>query len=324
MADKQTGTSSSKAFSLLGGVEFGDTEIRGFVGKESGEVLRSVHFPVDGGSTNPQDLLTRGAEALQVSATRAGIDSTHLTRLGFVFSGPTDAVNRSVQFMANVPGWEKPVAVGEILDTLFPEAKIAVCSNASAAALGESRFGAGQGYNNVLLISLGSEVRAGIVINSKLYTGVRGLAGEIGHMHFGKEEYRECSCGRFDCVETYLSNTGIALTVERRLHIRVDTPYMLAQFAQGHYSWVRKFFRRYGEDLGEFIGSLSNILDPDIILLAGGVMTGSTAFPSKLVQQAAQERSVKGEELKVEIASLPNPVIPGALVLAAQGQLVVS
>ncbi|HLA12042.1 MAG TPA: ROK family protein [Pyrinomonadaceae bacterium] len=170
-------------------------------------------------------------------------------------------------------------------------------NDANAAALGEMWQGAARGYSAIVCITLGTGVGGGIILNGKLWRGADGSAAEIGHMAVDPFDGVPCACGSRGCLEVYASATAIVrMTREARprypnsvLHttedLNAETVYRAG--IQGDELAV-EVFRRMGVYLGIGIASLINLLNPEIIVLGGGVSSGWTLFESHMRQQVAE------------------------------------
>ncbi len=160
---------------------------------------------------------------------------------------------------------------------------IAIMNDSGAAALGEVRFGVAQGLSNILLITLGTGLGAGIIIDGKLVQGTNGAAGEFGHMTL-EPGGRDCTCGRQGCVETYVSATGVRRTVFELLAQRVEptalralsfndlTAEKIADFAARGDGIACAAFERTGIALGRMIANIVAAFDPEAVVLSGGLV----------------------------------------------------
>ncbi len=168
--------------------------------------------------------------------------------------------------------------------------------DANAAALGEQLFGGGRGMRNFILLTLGTGLGGGIILNGRLVSGASGLASEMGHMRVRGDDGRLCGCGRRGCLETYVSATGIirtvfALLAEELTDSRLRTmPYAelsahhVFEAAQAGDPIARQAFERTGAVLGAKMADLVAALEPEAIFLSGGL-----AQAGDLLLRPAQE-----------------------------------
>jgi len=157
-----------------------------------------------------------------------------------------------------------------------------LCNDANAAALGEGQFGKAQGMKNFVVITLGTGLGAGIIVNNEILTGQSGLSGEIGHITAIRDG-RQCGCGRKGCLETYISATGIkrnflAQLAQNNLRSKLDT-LPLAELTTKKIGIAAKAgdeiainaFEFGGKILGEHLANFVHLFEPEGIILAGGV-----------------------------------------------------
>ena len=175
-------------------------------------------------------------------------------------------------------GWEKVNVVNELHSTLKLPVKAG--NDANVAALGEAWKGGGQGYPNMCLVTLGTGVGGGIIIEGKILTGAKGSGGEIGHIHLVDDEPETCGCGNHGCFEMYASATG-AVRLAKRLLASTDEPSVLREkdfecrdifdAAKAGDSLAKKAAEQYGYYLGKGIAAVASVVNPEIIVLGGGV-----------------------------------------------------
>lgn len=159
-----------------------------------------------------------------------------------------------------------------------------LCNDANAAALGEGEFGNAQGMKNFVVVTLGTGLGAGIIVNGKVMTGYSGLAGELGHITAIKNG-RQCGCGKKGCLETYISATGIkrnflAQLAENQEKSRLEdlplseiTTQKIAKAAEKGDIPAIKSFEKGGKILGENLANYVHLFEPEAIILAGGLST---------------------------------------------------
>ena len=197
--------------------------------------------------------------------------------IGLGLPGPLDIKKNIVSNPPNLTGLANVDLAGE-LEKEF-HLKTLVENDANCAALAESLLGAGKGWKKGILImlTLGSGVGGGIVINNKIYRGSRGSAGEIGHMVINTDG-PECGCGLKGCLEAYASEKFI------KRHSDLS-PLELEKRAGAGDKEAIKIYADLGRWLGVGLGNLANIFDPDIIVLGGGI-----SHAGDLILKTAQEK----------------------------------
>lgn len=159
--------------------------------------------------------------------------------------------------------------------------KVAAGNDATVAALGECWKGGGQGYRNMVMVTLGTGVGGGIVVNGKVLHGAHGAGGEIGHIVLNRDETEVCGCGKRGCVEQYCSATGIVRLAKKHL-ADASWPSVLKNrktftckdvfdaAAAGDIAAIEVLEQVYGY-LGEFLADVCCVADPEIVVLGGGV-----------------------------------------------------
>jgi glucokinase len=169
--------------------------------------------------------------------------------------------------------------------------EVTVVNDASAAAFGEQRVGAGRGRGDVVMFTLGTGVGGGVIVGGEVVLGTGGFAGELGHV-IVEEGGRACPCGNRGCVEAYASGTSIGLIARERLvDLSVDTLLRdeteltgrsVTQAALAGDAFARSILVEAGRWLGVAAGSLVNVLDPEVILVGGGaaVQTSRWVLPA--------------------------------------------
>ena len=160
---------------------------------------------------------------------------------------------------------------------------VAVTNDANAAALGEMTYGAARGFKDFIMITLGTGVGSGIVINGQVVYGHDGLAGELGHVIIKRNNGRLCGCGRTGCLETYCSATGVARTAReflearsepsllRNLDIESITSKDVYDAAMNGDKLAKDIFDYTGTILGEAMADMTVFSSPEAFILFGGL-----------------------------------------------------
>lgn len=181
----------------------------------------------------------------------------------------------------NLP-WKGIIPLARILSEAFG-LPVEISNDANAAAAGERMFGAAQGIDNFIMLTLGTGVGAGIICDGHLLSGSRGFAAELGHVTLGKGFDRECPCGRKGCLQTYAQADGVVRTAIELL--REDsrpstlraipkeelTPKSIAEAAKDGDPVAIETYRRTGEVLGHAVANFLAVTDPDAVVLFGGI-----------------------------------------------------
>lgn len=250
-----------------------------------GTTVKIACFEEDGVMQNKWEIPTRlensGAEILPdiAKSLQDYCQSHSITQvLGIGIGVPgavTDdgVVNRCINL-----GWGKfniVQAVGDL--TGF---RVVAGNDATVAALGECRMGGGKGRKNVVMVTLGTGVGGGIVVGGKLIYGTNGAGGEIGHMVLNRQETIPCNCGKRGCVEQYCSATGIVRMAKDHLANTQKASALRGKditckdvfdYAAQSDEVAQEVLEQVYSYLGEFIANICCVVDPEIVVLGGGV-----------------------------------------------------
>lgn len=182
----------------------------------------------------------------------------------------------------NLP-WGPIIPLAEKVSKAFGGIPVAITNDANAAALGEMTYGAARGMKDFIMITLGTGVGSGIVINGQLVYGSDGFAGELGHVIMKRNNGRVCGCGRTGCLEAYCSATGVARTAREFLEVRTE-PSLLRNIeieditskdvydaAMAGDKLAKDIFNYTGEILGEAFADMVAFSSPQAIILFGGL-----------------------------------------------------
>lgn len=182
----------------------------------------------------------------------------------------------------NLP-WGPVIPLAEKVSKAFDGLPVAITNDANAAALGEMTYGAARGMKDFIMITLGTGVGSGIVINGQLVYGHDGFAGELGHLIMKRNNGRICGCGRTGCLEAYCSATGVARTAREFLEVRTDpstlrnidvediTSKDVYDAAVAGDKLAREIFDYTGRILGEAFADMVAFSSPQAIVLFGGL-----------------------------------------------------
>lgn len=143
-------------------------------------------------------------------------------------------------------------------------------NDANAAAWAEYKVGASKGSEVSILLTLGTGVGGGIIINNKLLKGKSGGAGEM-HFKMRTDKHRKCTCGAYDCYEAYASGTGLKITAQEISGNSAVTTYDVVAGLEKNDSLMIKIFNQWEQDIADGIVGLANIFDPDCIVLSGSM-----------------------------------------------------
>ena len=234
--------------------------------------------------------------------------------IGVSFGGPVNASTGYVRLSHHVPGWEN-TPLSSLLEAEFG-VPVSVDNDANVAALGEHRFGAGQGYDSLLYITVSTGVGGGWILNGRPWRGAEGMAGEIGHTVVDPAGPL-CLCGKRGCVERLASGPYIAQEVGECLQRSPDrgqvlrtlvgreaiTAQIVSQAAAQGDELASDVLERAGWALGVGIGNVANLVNPQRFVLGGGVTKSGDRF-WEVVRRVAKETALPEVNFDIVPAAL--------------------
>lgn len=314
------------------GIDIGGTNtIFGLVGPEGNIMTRDL-IPTRGETVD--DYLSQLAGALRRMIAESGAETAAIGGIGL--GAPCANYNNGViEDAANLP-WPSPIPVGEMLGNMM-QMPVSVSNDANAAAMGELIYGAARGMKDFILLTLGTGVGSGIVCGGRLLTGHRGFAGELGHCTVRDGEKRPCACGRTDCLQTYCSASGVAVTAQQKLARRISgingrdnsnqlrllgniplplTARQVCEAADNGASWAREALEQTGEVLGKACADFATFSDPEAFILFGGV-AGAFRHMEGAMRRAFDENALGIYRKHVRFLTSALPAADAAILGAA-------
>lgn len=260
------------------GVDLGGTTVKMGLFDGEGNMLEKWEI-VTRKENNGEQILPDIAKAIADKNEEKSIAKEDILGIGMGVPGPITEDGRVLK-CANL-GWGI-FSVADELRKLTGVEKIKVGNDANVAALGEQWKGGGRGFDSIVMVTLGTGVGGGIILNGKILTGSNGAAGEIGHLFVNPHETRTCGCGKKGCLEQYSSATGITRMSAEKLE-STDTPSELRQY--DHPITGLELFKAYKNDdalakeivdtfssyLGMGLSHVAAVVDPQAFVIGGGV-----------------------------------------------------
>ncbi|MDP9579522.1 ROK family glucokinase [Priestia megaterium] len=301
----------------LVGVDLGGTTIKIAFISHNGEIIHKWQIPTNK-SEKGRYIPIEIAKSIDQTLAELGEPKNRLMGIGIGAPGPVNLVNGSVDIAVNL-GWEN-FHLKDILEmeSFLP---VVVDNDANVAAIGEMWKGAGNGAKDLICVTIGTGVGGGIISNGKVVHGINGAAGEIGHLTSVTECGTLCNCGKTGCLETVASATGIVrLTIEelisthtpsklRDLYLDQETisAKLVFDAANEDDELAKRVINRVTFYLGLSLANLANALNPEKLVLGGGVSKAGDALLVPLKQQFSRfafPRVNKGVD--ITIATLGN------------------
>jgi glucokinase len=272
------------------GIDLGGTAIKTAVVDVTGDVVGTGEE-----KTPAKQGVDACVEAMMAAADEAlgnaGIRKEHLKGAGIGVPGVVLPRQGLVVEVTNLEGWSN-IPLREIMGSRLG-LRVELANDANAAALGEVRFGAGKGVENLVLFTLGTGVGGGVIINGKIVVGANGMGGEIGHTLIEKSRPRPCGCHKFGCLEAYAGALGIVKRTHEALAEDWQGHSALHEYAESDEGLEAKHVYELAK-AGDFLAkdliaqtahalamgivNMLHTLDPDMILLAGGMTKAGDTF----------------------------------------------
>ena len=287
MTSDAFGHSSSQVI----GIDLGGTAIKLARFSRSGDLLAEAQLPT------PQPAVP-GAVTMALCEAVEELDPQRLAAVvGIGLPGPMDAAARVARVCINLPGWEEvPLA-----DWLEPrlERRVTLANDGNCAVVGEAWRGAAQGYGDVVLLTLGTGVGGGVLLNGSLFTGHNGAAAEPGLIGVDPEG-PACNSGNRGSLEQFASIGALRRLSERE-------PREMGRAAAAGDPEALAVWDRYGSSLGVGITSLVYMFTPQLVLLGGGLAGAAPHFlPALRREVESRVQAVSREGLRIEACALGN------------------
>lgn len=267
---------------LRGGIDLGGTKIQTAIVDSTGKVLGESRGPTPT-SGGPEDVAEAMTVALREAAAEAGVKTSGLEGVGVGSPGDVDEQTGVVSGARNLPGWEGSFPLAKTLKEAL-DTEVRVGNDVQVATEAEFHLGAAREFQSVLGVFWGTGVGGGLVLDGKPWLG-RGAAGEIGHMVV-KRGGANCPCGRKGCMEAYAGRAAMEAEA-RRQHkegVKTDLFKLMRKHERDRLTsgiWERaidandhlaeNLVHRAIEALGTGIASAVNLLDPEAVILGGGL-----------------------------------------------------
>lgn len=262
------------------GIDLGGTNTVAGLCTPDGKLIDKVSAPTRTG--NPEGLCAVMKELCLALCHKHGLATSEIERIGIGLPGTFVKETRTLTFGTNLG--MRNVCFAHTFEPDFA-CRVEIDNDANCAALGEYAGGAGAGTRNLIMVTLGTGVGGGIILDGKLYSGKDNIAGEIGHMVIDPHGF-PCNCGRRGCLETYTSATGMIRLATNALADSDEDSLLRARIADNGGKLTAKMIcdaRDDGDPLAERVfddycdylacglTNLINIFQPDAIVLGGGV-----------------------------------------------------
>jgi glucokinase len=297
------------------GIDLGGTFIKGGIVDETGDIVYSDKVPTESEKGGDRVAMNIAVLADTLMKTMK-LTKDDVVGLGMGVPGMIDSKAGNVIFSGNLKWKDFPIA--EKVSTLTGGLKVKIANDANVAALGEAKFGAAKGKENVVLLTLGTGVGGGIVAEGQLLEGNKSAGAELGHAVIvaGGEQ---CTCGRKGCLEAYASATALIRDTKRAMEAHKDSKMWeigsldkvtgkVAFDFKDTDPYAKEVVDNYIEKLACGITNVANIFRPQTVLLGGGVCAQGEVLTKPL--QALLDKEIfagdLGPQVEIRIAELEN------------------
>ncbi len=293
------------------GIDLGGTTVKMGLFSITGEVVDKWEIPTrkeEAGSKILPDI----AKAILDKLEEKKIEKSDVAGIGIGLPGPIE--NESVCHKAVNLGWKEDVFVKAEMEKLTGiETKAG--NDANVAALGEMWKGGGQGFDSIVMVTLGTGVGGGIIIDGKILGGATGAGGEIGHIHVNDDEKDACGCGNYGCLEQYASATGIVRLANKRLAadgaesvLRNDEVSAKSIFdaVKAGDKVANEIAVSYGDYLGKGMAVIGSVINPQAFVIGGGVSKAGEILFDFITEPYKANVFHGSREAKILLATLGN------------------
>ena len=293
------------------GIDVGGTSVKEGLFDEDGNLLAKASVPT------PPIVDAAGfaavIEAIDQVVAKAQIPRAFVAGIGLAVPCPIPASGDAkvkANIAINLP--ELRVAIQEHC----PDAVVKYENDANAAAMGEAWLGSAKGVQNVVMVTIGTGVGGGVIVNGDVVSGVVGAGGEIGHMCLNPAEERTCGCGGHGHLEQYSSATGVVRCMKKLLDENPDTPCTLRgtdfaakdvfDAARAGDALAAREVDEMTDTLGMALASIASTTDPEMFLIGGGASASADVYLDKVREHFKQYALSASRETPIKVASLGN------------------
>jgi glucokinase len=286
-------------------LDIGGTKLAAGVVDASGRVRSFVVAPSRAGE-GPEPTLERLFDLGRAAVAESGVPWTEIGSIGIGCGGPLDAGRGVLIAPPHLPGW-RDIPVTDLAARRY-ERPVVLENDATAAAAGEQRFGAGRGVANMVYLTISTGVGGGVVIDGRLWRGSTGNGGELGHVTVDWRGRRCHGCGRLGCLEAYVSGTSIAERA-REAGLEVAGAEDVSRLALDGDPLAVRVWDDTVEALACGITSIVNLFEPQLVVLGGGVTrSGEQLLAPVRERVAASAMKPAGDTVRIVGAALGDTV----------------
>ena len=296
------------------GIDLGGTTAKIGLFTTSGALLEKWEVPTDTSNAG-EHILENLAAAILGKMKEQSIDPEQVEGVGIGVPGPVQNASVVPIVCANLGGWGEQ-NVSARLSGLLDGLKVLVGNDANVAALGEIWMGAAKGCSSAVMVTLGTGVGGGVIVNNHVIDGTHGAGGEIGHITVNRHETAVCGCGKKGCLEQYSSATGVVRCMKKLLDENPDTPCVLRgtdfvakdvfDAARSGDALAAREVDEMADTLGMALASIAATVDPEAFLVGGGVSRAGEVLFAPLTRHFKEYAFPSCRETPIVAATLGN------------------
>lgn len=294
------------------GIDLGGTTVKLGLFEENGTVLEKWEIPTRT-EENGKYILGDIAKAVLDKMAEKGLSKDDIIGAGIGIPGPV-MPDGHVSACVNL-GW-KNVNPGKEMSEMLGGIPVYGGNDANVAALGEQWQGGGKGHDSVAAITLGTGLGCGVILNGKIVTGSKGLAGELGHVTVNRTETEKCNCGNKGCLEFYSSATGIVRLAKRHLaasdeasvlrKLETITAKDVVDAAKAGDALADGVLEESMDWLAQGLAFVTLVVDPEAFVVGGGVSKAGDFLLDKIRKYYNKYTIMAAEKAEIKLATLGN------------------
>lgn len=293
------------------GIDVGGTTVKVGFFETSGALLDKWEIKTNT-ANGGEAILPDIAKTIEEKLSKEGISKDEVQGIGIGVPGPV--LNASVVTRCVNLGWGEIDVAGTLSKIIGLPVKVG--NDANVAALGEMWQGGAKGSSNVVMVTLGTGVGGGIIVDGRIVAGANGAGGEIGHLNVCEDEHEACNCGQHGCLEQYASATGVVRMAKRKL-AKISEETSLHKFedltakdvfdeAKAGDKVALEIVNEVCEILGKALGKIACVVNPEVFVIGGGVSKAGQILIDTVKKYYVPNTFTSCKDARFELASLGN------------------
>ncbi|MCI7533070.1 MAG: ROK family glucokinase [Lachnobacterium sp.] len=293
------------------GIDVGGTTVKVGFFETSGALLDKWEIKTNT-ANGGEAILPDIAKTIEEKLSKEGISKDEVQGIGIGVPGPV--LNASVVTRCVNLGWGEIDVAGTLSKIIGLPVKVG--NDANVAALGEMWQGGAKGSSNVVMVTLGTGVGGGIIVDGRIVAGANGAGGEIGHLNVCEDELESCNCGQHGCLEQYASATGVVRMAKRKL-AKTSEETSLHKFedltakdvfdeAKAGDKVALEIVDEVCEILGKTLGKIACVVNPEVFVIGGGVSKAGQILIDTVKKYYVPNTFTSCKDARFELASLGN------------------